>query len=135
MRELMEIVEPSTANRLADHGVKSINALLNRCRTADEQRAFARDIGLSSRRVQQWIRRADLARITGIGGEYVSLLEAAGISSTIDLATRDAVEVRSLLKQLNDRRRMVKRVPAVSNLQRWIDAAGNLPPLHQEMIA
>lgn len=131
MRELMEIIEPSTVNRLESFGIRSIDHLLDRCRTAEEQRVFEHGIGLTTRRVTQWVCRADLARIGGIGGEYVALLEAAGVKSTGDLARRDAKELQALLSRINKRRRLVKRVPALSNVQKWIVSAKALPPLYQ----
>ena len=129
----MEIIEPETANRLAKYGVRTIPSLLERCRTLEEQRTFAHGIGLSSRRIAQWVRRADLARIAGIGGEYVALLEAVGIESAMDLASRNPAELQRTLSVLNKRRRKVKRVPAVSNVEKWVHDAAKLPPLYQSM--
>ena len=130
MRGLGEIIEPSTLPRLEAVGVKTVKNLLTVCNSAEKQRAFAQQIGLSSRRVSQWVHRADLARITGIGGDYVMLLEAADIVSTVELAKREPEEVQQLLYQVNKRRRIVKRVPALSNVQKWINEAAALPPLH-----
>ena len=130
MRGLGEIIEPSTLPRLEAVGVKTVKSLLQECNSAESQRAFAQRIGLSSRRISQWVHRADLARITGIGGDYVMLLEAANINSTADLAQRQPEDVQELLYQVNKRRRIVKRVPALSNVQKWIHEAAALPPLH-----
>ena len=130
MRELMEIIEPSTVNRLATYGIHSVDSLLERCRTEEDQRKFAHGIGLSTRRVSQWVRRADLARVGGIGGEYVSLLEAADIVSARDLSQREPKDLQELLRMVNKRRRLVKRVPALSNIQKWVRVAAELPPLY-----
>ncbi len=131
MRGLGEIIEPSTLPRLEAAGVKTVKSLLRECDSAENQRAFAQKIGLSSRRISQWVHRADLARVSGIGSDYVLLLEAANICSTQELAKCDAKQVQELLYQVNKRRRIVKRVPALSNVQKWIDEAANLPPLHR----
>lgn len=110
-------------------GVHSVENLLSLGRTPDGRRSLSVQAGVTSRRIFGWVKRADLARIKGVGGEYADLLEAAGINTVPDLSSQSPTELRELLNKVNKTKRLVKRVPSISRIEQWVNEAKRLPKL------
>ena len=114
---------------LAGAGVHSVEHLLAAGRTPDGRRSLSVQAGVTSRHIFGWVKRADLARIKGVGGEYADLLEAAGIHTVPDLADQSPTELRESLNKVNKSKRLVKRVPSISRIEQWVNEAKRLPKL------
>ena len=71
--------------------------------------------------------RADLFRIRGVGEEYSDLLEATGVDTVPELSRRNPVSLVRQMHQVNERRHLVRRMPALSQVERWIGEAKVLP--------
>ena len=70
---------------------------------------------------------ADLIRVVGIGPEFAELLEASGVDSVPELAQRNVDNLVTALKETNDARSLVRRVPAAAEVTDWIEQAKTLP--------
>lgn len=80
--------------------------------------------------LMQWIGRADLERIDGIGWEYANLIaDAAKILSVQDLARAEASALLGAMSDHNELDQHVKRLPALSQVAAWIEEAASLEPL------
>ena len=66
-------------------------------------------------------------RLTGVGSEYADLLEAAGVDSPAELAHRNAANLTATLAEANAARNLVRQVPGLSMVERWIGEAKTLP--------
>jgi len=73
--------------------------------------------------------RADLARIKGISGVYSDLLEAAGVDTVKELATRRPDNLHVKLKETNDRKKLTQRPPTLDQVEDWVDQAKALPKM------
>jgi len=71
--------------------------------------------------------RADLFRVDGIGEEYSDLLEASGVDTVVELSKRDPEHLHAKLLDVNGRRRLVRRPPALKMVEDWIAQAKKLP--------
>ena len=69
----------------------------------------------------------DLYRIKGIGSEYADLLEAAGVDTVVELATRNPANLYQKLVSTNMEKRLVRKVPFPSQVEYWIEQAKALP--------
>lgn len=116
------------ASRLQSAGIDSLEQLLDVGRTPESRRELASETGISSKRILRWIKRAELARIKGVGEEYVDLLDAAGIGDICALAMGDASQVHKQLVRVNSMKKLVRRVPAVSRVSSWVEQAKQLDP-------
>lgn len=117
------------AEKFAAIGVQTVEALLTIGRTLQGRRQLSEQTGISVRYITAWVHRADLARIKGIGAEYADLLEEAGLRTVCDVARADAEALQARLIEINQRRRLVRRVPALSRIAEWIAQAQQLPRL------
>lgn len=114
------------AEQLALAGVGSTRTLLNRGATRKGRRELAKASGVTTTQILAWVNRADLFRVRGVGEEYSDLLEASGVNTVPELAQRNATHLREEMEAVNKKRNLVRRLPAVSEIDRWIKAAKKL---------
>jgi predicted flap endonuclease-1-like 5' DNA nuclease len=69
----------------------------------------------------------DLFRIDGVGEEYADLLEAAGVDTVPELAQRNPAHLHPTLVEVNQEKRLVRRVPSMAEVQDWVAQAKGLP--------
>ena len=125
--DAIESIGKVSRNRLEQVGIDTVEKLLELGSTLPGRQELSQSTGLSARRILNWVNRADLARIKGIGEEYADLLEAAGVRNVPNLAERDADQLHRRLKEVNTSKRLVRRVPAVSRVSNWVVQAQGLP--------
>jgi predicted flap endonuclease-1-like 5' DNA nuclease len=75
------------------------------------------------------VRRADLARVKGIGAIFADMLEIIGIDEVAVLAEQDPLALRTRLYELNAAERLARRAPTPEEVQEWIGQARALPRL------
>ncbi len=67
------------ADKLAEAGIRTTEKLLEVAGPKAGRVALASQVGASEATVLEWVNRADLMRIKGVGEEYSDLLEAVGV--------------------------------------------------------
>lgn len=117
------------AAKLTELGISTVGALLEAGKTKQGRKMLVEQMGdLASQKLMlNWVNRADLFRISGISGQYSDLLERAGVDTVKELATRNAANLQAKLMEVNAVKEIVKRVPTVSEVEKWIEQAKNLP--------
>jgi predicted flap endonuclease-1-like 5' DNA nuclease len=115
------------AKTLADKGITTTEALLEKCASPNGRKKLAQETELSGKLILKWANRADLARVKGIGSEYADLLEAAGVDTVPDLARRNANNLYKALVAANEEKNLVRKVPAESQVTDWVSQAKALP--------
>jgi predicted flap endonuclease-1-like 5' DNA nuclease len=129
MTKLAEIegVGEAYAKKLGALGISTTEALLDKGASPKGRKEIAEKSGISEKLVLKWLNRADLARVKGIGGEYADLLEAAGVDTVPGLAQRNGANLHGKLVEVNEAKKLVRKVPAESQVTDWIDQAKKLP--------
>lgn len=125
--DYIEGIGPSYMAKLQNCGVTTILDLLERGATRMDRDALAEQSGISSTLILKWVNYADLMRIRGIGSEYASLLEAAGIDTVIELAQRNPEHLYEKILAVNNEKNLVRRPPLRSQVDDWISQARELP--------
>ena len=69
----------------------------------------------------------DLFRIQGVGAQYAELLEAAGVDTVVELATRKAENLTKKMEEVNETKKLVRRVPPLKTVEGWVEEAKSLP--------
>jgi len=115
--------------KLAELGVGTLGKLLEQGRTKKGRKELAAQLGDlgSPHLVLEWVNRADLFRIKGISSQYSDLLEKAGIDTVKELAQRNAANLHAKLAEINNAKGLVKRLPTLSDVQKWVAQAKDLP--------
>jgi predicted flap endonuclease-1-like 5' DNA nuclease len=89
---------------------------------------LAEKTGLTTTQILKWANMADLMRINGVGEEYSELLEAAGVDTVKELRNRNAANLTAKMEEVNETRKLVRQVPALGNVERWIAQAKEMEP-------
>jgi predicted flap endonuclease-1-like 5' DNA nuclease len=124
---LIEGIGEDFAQRLQRVGITTTEALLQRGATPEDAKLIADQAGISEMLVLQWVDQADLFRIKGIGGQYAQLLESAGVDSVAELAQINTGNLLHKVVELNESKKLVRRLPARSQVEDWIEQARGLP--------
>ncbi|MGC9357179.1 MAG: DUF4332 domain-containing protein [Anaerolineae bacterium] len=115
------------AATLAELGITTVEALLEKGSTPAGRKEIAEQSGLSPKLVLKWVNRADLFRVKGIGEEYADLLEIAGVDTVPELAQRNPQNLFEKLKEINAEKNLVRRLPPQANVESWVAQAKELP--------
>jgi len=113
--------------KLKEAGVTSIENLLEVCASKKGRMELAQKADISEKLILKWANHADLARIKGIGGEYAELLEAAGVDTVPELALRKPENLYKKLVEINESKKLVRKIPTQKQVQDWIEQAATLP--------
>ena len=121
--ESIEGIGPVYAEKLRAAGVGSVDALLHAGATPEGCKELEERTGIGHEYILDWVNRADLMRIKGIGEEYSDLLKNAGVATVVELARRSPDSLLAKILEVNAQKRLVRRVPNQSMLTRWVDQA------------
>ena len=91
--------------------------------------ALAEATGISEKLILRWMNHLDLSRIPGIGPQTSELLEASGVDTVPELATRNATNLAVKLKEVNDAKNLMGTTPGETEVTKWIATAKELPRL------
>lgn len=129
MSKLSEIqgIGPAYAAKLETAGVKTQAELLEAGATPRGRKELAETSGLGDTLILNWINRADLARVKGIGEEYADLLEHAGVDTVPELAQRNAENLYKKMIEVNVAKKLVRSPPTESMVAKWVEEAKTLP--------
>jgi predicted flap endonuclease-1-like 5' DNA nuclease len=122
----IEGIGPVNAARLQEQGITSTEALLEAAASKPGRKQLSQASGLSDNLILEWVNRADLMRVRGVGEEYSDLLEAAGVDTVKELRRRNAENLHETLVRVNDEKRLCRRVPSLSEVERWLADAKEL---------
>ncbi|MBS7317551.1 MAG: DUF4332 domain-containing protein [Candidatus Cryptobacteroides sp.] len=120
-------IGPAYAEKLIAAGITTSDLLLEKGQTPKGRKELEEATGLSSKLILTWVNHADLFRVKGIGPQFAELLEAAGVDTVKELATRNAENLARKMLEVNEAEHRVKRVPVVAEVQKMIDLAKELP--------
>ena len=115
------------AVKLRTAGVRTTGALLERGGTPKGRKGLAEMTGFSEQTILEWVNRADLFRVRGIGSQYSDLLEAGGVDTVRELAVRKADSLLENLTKVNTEKNKVNKLPTLSQVKSWIQIAKTLP--------
>ena len=124
--EIIEGIGPVYAEKLRAAGIGSVSALLRAGATPEGRRDLEEKTGIGHEYILDWVNRADLMRIRGIGEEYSDLLEWAGVDTVPELAQRNSDNLIKKILEVNAEKRLVRRPPTRDMVARWIEQAKTL---------
>lgn len=111
------------AARLEEVGILTTEDLLTSAGSRKGRKKLVESTGISDKLVLKWVNRADLMRVPGIGEEYSDLLESAGVDTVQELRNRNPENLFNALGEVNEEKKLVRRLPHLSEVEAWIKAA------------
>ncbi|NND65363.1 MAG: DUF4332 domain-containing protein [Gammaproteobacteria bacterium] len=125
--ETIEGIGKAWATKLKEGGINTQDELLQKGSQPDGRKEIATTCGIDEKKILDWVNRADLARVKGIGGEYADLLESAGVDTVPELAQRNATNLWEKMTEVNNEKSLVRSLPSESQVEEWITQAKDLP--------
>jgi predicted flap endonuclease-1-like 5' DNA nuclease len=124
--ETIEGIGPVYAEKLRAAGVGSVGALLRAGATPEGRKELEEKADIGHEYILDWVNRADLMRVRGVGEEYSDLLEKAGVDTVLELAQRNPDNLHDKLLATNAEKRLVRREPTRGMVARWVEHAKTL---------
>ena len=123
----IEGIGKAYSKKLHTAGITNVDELLEKGSTPKGRKEIIKATGISEKRLLRWVNMADLYRIQGIGKEYAELLEAAGVDTVPELAQRAPASLLEKMTAANAQKKMVRRLPDLSQVEGWVAQAKSLP--------
>ncbi len=125
--EYIEGIGEVYAAKLNEMGINNLLDLLEKGADPKGREEIAEASGISHDQVLKWVNHVDLFRINGVGSEYADLLEVAGVDTVVELATRNPENLFAALESVNEEKKLVRKLPVLSQVQDWVEQAKGLP--------
>jgi len=116
-------IDAAVAARLKLQRIRTTAKLLESAKDARGRQALAEKVGVDECTVLAWANAADRMRIKGVGGEYSSLLQAAGVDTVKELKYRNPAKLARAMAEANGRRKLARVLPSDRAVVRWIEQA------------
>jgi len=112
---------------LKSDGIRTTLGLLRVTKTPKQRLKIAVKTGAPKKSVLDWVTAADRMRVKGVGWEYSELLRAAGVRTVNELRFRNPQKLAQAMQEANTKRKLVRVLPSVNTVTRWIETAKKLP--------
>ena len=117
------------AEKLAAANIATTADLLKNGADRRGRKKLADQMDISEKLVLNWVNKADLMRIKGVGEEYSDLLEAAGVDTVRELRNRNADNLHQKIAEVNESKNLVRRSPSATEVAAWVEHAKELKPI------
>ena len=124
--EDVEGIGPSYGEKLREAGITDTDTLLQHTKTKKQRTELAEKTGIADGHILNWANMVDLYRITGVGSEFAELLEAAGVDTVPELAQRNAANLAAKMAEVNEEKKLTRRVPTEADCEKWVAEAKTL---------
>lgn len=114
------------AEKLIAAGIVKASQLLAQCAAPAGRKALAEQTGISDKLILRWANHCDLFRIHGVGPQFAELLEAAGVDTVKELKHRVPANLTAKLNEVNEKKHLVRRVPAEKEVVKMVEEAKTL---------
>jgi predicted flap endonuclease-1-like 5' DNA nuclease len=125
--EYIEGIGHVYASKLNANGINDLGDLLEKGAYPKGRDEIAAAAGISPALVLTWVNHVDLFRIKGVGSEYADLLERAGVDTVVELSMRNPDNLYAKMVSVNEEKKLVRRLPVLSQVQDWVEQAKLLP--------
>jgi predicted flap endonuclease-1-like 5' DNA nuclease len=115
--------------KLSNAGIKTTAKLLERGKTSKGRKELEDKTGIGHKLILEWVNLADLFRIKGVGEEYSDLLEEAGVDTVKELKNRKPDALWKAMKETNEKKKLVRKLPSAKDVEKWVAQAKGLPPV------
>ena len=117
----------NVADQLRQAGIRTTTRLLDLAKGPKDRKRLSEQTGLDEKRILGWANAADRMRIRGVGADYASLLQAAGVDTVKELKYRNPERLARAMADANTKRKLARVLPSDRAVVRWIDQAKRLP--------
>lgn len=125
----IESIGPATAAKMEKASIKTVEQLMEQAHSKAGRKKVSELTGIGESQLLTYVNMGDLMRIKGVGGEFSELLQASGVDTVKELRTRNAANLEAKMNEVNAVKKLTRRVPTETQLQKFIDLAKELDPM------
>lgn len=114
------------AKKLKTLRIKTAEGLLEAAKDCKGRRRLEDLTGINRQRLLALANCADRMRIKGMGKQYAAILPAVGVDTVRELKYRNPSKLAQKIAELNKKRKLVRFLPTVNLVARWIEHAKKL---------
>ncbi len=118
---------PQAAVKLKTAGIRTTEGLLKNAGSVKARKMLSAKTGIGEQTLLDWANIALLMSIKGISTAKAGLVRAAGVSTVRELAMRNPGRLAQAMKDVNDKRKLVRVLPSKESVERMIEYAGKVP--------
>ncbi len=96
-------------------------------KTKKQRVTLAQASGISEAQILKYANMTDLFRINGVGQEFYQLLEAAGVDTVPDLATRKPNVLMVKMEEINSKKNLTRTTPSLKEVEKRVAEEKDLP--------
>lgn len=126
--EDIEGIGPVCGEKLRAAGISTVEKLLEKGATKSGRSSLADETGINEKDILKWVNHGDLFRIDGVGPQFAELFEAAGVDTVKELRNRKAENLFAKITEVNEVKKLVRRLPSLNQVKEMIEIAGKLEP-------
>ena len=115
------------AKKLRALRIRTAEGLLEVARHPKGRKELSAKTGIGEKRLLGLANAADRMRIKGLGKEYAAILPAVGVDTVKELGYRNPAKLAERIAELNKKRKLLRFLPPVNLVTRWIEHAKKLP--------
>ena len=119
-------LQPEVKTKLESEGIRNTQQFLEHTRTQQQRTELAHKVGTTPVVIKELANRADLMRLTGVGGDFSNMLEEAGVNSCKELQHRVPEKLYTTLAAIHTDKKIGHRAPALAQVTEWIAEAKKL---------
>ena len=122
----IEDLDEEQATALRAQGIRTTEKLLEAAKSPKGRKLLASQTNIDEKTLLRWANIADKLRIKGMGKEYAGLLREVGVDTVKELKYRNPRKLAQSMAEANRRRKLVRFLPSVKLVTRWIENARKL---------
>jgi len=127
--DVPRLITPAEVDKLHKGKIETTEQLLDKGAKSKDRKALAKATGLKGPNLLDLVLRCDLLRIKGVGWDYAELLRVAGVRTVNELRFRNPQKLAKAMEDANAKRKLVRVLPSVKIVTRWIEEAKALQPV------
>ncbi len=115
-------------SKLKAAGIKTTDKLVDAAATVAKRKALAKKAGFTEQQILEWANLANCLRVDGMGKINAELLRTAGVTTVRELALRNPERLLQRMREINDKRKLLKNGPSEKTVRRLIENARRIDP-------
>ena len=124
--EYIEGIGAVYGQKLQSIEINTVMDLVLNGATRRGRKQIADQSGIAHSLILTWVNHVDLFRIKGVAEEYADLLEQSGVDTVMELAQRNPANLYKRMKDVNEQKSLVRRIPHASEVESWVQQAKGL---------
>ena len=120
-------IDPERVDKLKSVGIRTSDKLLDAAQSLRGRKTLSEKTGIDEKSLLSLANKIDRMRVKGVGQDYATLLQIAGVDTVRELKYRNPKRLAEAMAQANVKRKLVRVLPSERTVERWIEHAKKLP--------